>query len=288
VTAGFKGRPYTNKLETTATRPLVFGVINLTPDSFHDGGRLVDLAATVDYARRLIAEGADGLDIGGESTRPGARPLPEREELARITSAIEAIAAFAKVPICVDTMKPAVARAALSLGACIWNDVTALRFSPDSLTTAAETGCGVILMHMQGDPATMQAGPSYGDVVAEVIAFLAERATAAIAAGVARDKIWLDPGIGFGKTLRHNLLLLAHLDRIVATGFPVMLGASRKGFIRVIDTSATHSEDRLPGSLAAVLAGARSGVAAVRVHDVAATIQALKVAAAIEVSRADA
>ncbi len=283
-----KGRFSTIARRTTTGRPLVFGVINLTPDSFYDGGRVPGPAAAADHARRLIDEGADGLDIGGESTRPGATPLSEREEIARVLPAVEAIAAFARVPLSIDTMKPAVARAALAAGAIVWNDVTALRFSPASLEAAAETGCEVILMHMRGEPATMQAGPRYGDVVAEVAAFLAERAAAAVAAGVARDRIWLDPGIGFGKTLPHNLRLLAHLDRLVATGFPVMLGASRKGFIRAIDPGAACSDDRLPGSLAAALAATRAGAAALRVHDVAATLQALKVAAAIAEARTDA
>ncbi|MHB8529416.1 MAG: dihydropteroate synthase [Caulobacteraceae bacterium] len=264
------------------TRPLVFGIVNLTPDSFHDGGRLAGPHAALEHARRLNAEGADVLDIGGESTRPGAAPVSEAEETARVVSAIEAIAAFAAAPLSIDTMKPAVARAAMAAGASIWNDVTALRWAAEGLATAAELGCGVVLMHMLGEPSTMQADPRYDDVVEEVACFLASRAEAAIGAGVERRKIWLDPGIGFGKTAAHNLALLAGLDRIVAIGFPVLLGVSRKGFIRAIDPSARSSEDRLGGSLAAILAGARSGVSAVRVHDVAATIQALSVAAAIE------
>ena len=169
----------------------------------------------------------------------------------------------------------------------MWNDVTALTHSPDSLDTAAALGCEVVLMHMQGEPRTMQANPTYGDVVEEVIAFLAARAEAAMAAGVARDRIWLDPGIGFGKALTHNLALLANLDRLVALGFPVMLGASRKGFIRRLDASAESPGDRLGGSLAAALAGAGAGVAAVRVHDVRATVQALAVHCAIGLARAD-
>ncbi len=268
-------------VQARPSRPLVFGIINLTPDSFHGGGRFADPGAAADHARRLIAEGADGLDIGAESTRPGSSPLGEAEELGRLLPSIETIAAFSGAPISVDTMKPGVARAAVGAGARIWNDVTALRYSPDSLRTAADLACGVILMHMQGEPATMQVEPRYGDVVDEVALFLAQRAKAAIAAGVSPDKIWIDPGIGFGKTLTHNLALLARLDRLVDLGFPVMLGASRKGFIRAVDPAATQSEHRLAGSLAAALAGAKAGVAALRVHDVAATVQALKVAAAI-------
>ncbi len=269
-------------------RPLVFGIINLTPDSFHDGGRLADPSAALDHARRLIDEGADGLDIGGESTRPGAHPLPVDEEIARVMPSIEAIARFADLPISIDTMKPQVARTALAAGARIWNDVTALRYSSDSLETAAGTGCEVILMHMRGEPATMQQEPRYDDVMEEVVTFLAGRAATAIAAGVERERIWLDPGIGFGKTLDHNLALLANLGRISALGFPVMLGASRKGFIRAIDATAKRSDERLAGSLAVALAGAKAGVAALRVHDVAATRQALKVAAAIDEARAHA
>ena len=262
--------------------PLVMGIVNVTPDSFSDGGRLPDTAAAFAHARALIAAGADILDIGGESTRPGAAPVAEAEELARIVPLIAALRSEGAVPISIDTLKPAVARAAVAAGATIWNDVTALRGATDSLDTAAELGCGVVLMHMQGEPRTMQADPAYDDVVAEVAAFLLARAEAAIAAGVAREKIWLDPGIGFGKTPAHNLALLARLDRIVALGFPVLLGASRKRFIRAIDPSAVEPSDRLGGSLAVAIAGARAGAAALRVHDVRETVQALKVDAAIQ------
>lgn len=263
-------------------RPSVMGVVNVTPDSFSDGGRFFETADAVAHARALIAAGADGLDIGAESTRPGAEPVPVAEELARVVPVIAAIRAENGIPISIDTMKPEVARAAVAAGATMWNDVTAMRWRDDSLTTAAELGCEVVLMHMRGEPRTMQAAPAYEDVVAEVEAFLIARADAAIAAGVAREKIWLDPGIGFGKTGRHSLTLLAHLDRIVALGFPVLLGASRKSFLGKIDRAATSADDRLGGSLAAVLAGARAGVAAVRVHDVRETVQALAVRAAIE------
>jgi dihydropteroate synthase len=179
-------------------------------------------------------------------------------------------------------MKPEVARAAMAAGATIWNDVTALRYAPEAPDVAAELGCQVVLMHMQGEPRTMQAAPHYEDVLAEVSAFLVERAEAAMAAGVAREKIWLDPGIGFGKTLDHNLTLLAHLDRICALGFPVLLGASRKRFIAAVHPAAEAPAARAPGSIAAALAGAEAGVAAVRVHDVGETAQALEVWAAIK------
>ena len=262
------------------------GIVNVTPDSFSDGGRFLDGGRALDHARRLIAEGADLLDIGGESTRPGAEPVSEAEEIARVAPLIAAIRAESPIPISIDTMKPAVARAAIAVGAEIWNDVTALGFSPQSPAVAAELGCEVVLMHMQGDPRTMQQDPQYDDVVAEVCGFLSARAEQAIAAGVARDRIWLDPGIGFGKDKaggppEHNLELLRRLDRMRALGFPILLGVSRKRFIRSLDPSAVDACDRLGGSLAAALWGAREGVEAVRVHDVRETVQALKVWSAI-------
>lgn len=262
-------------------RPRVMGVVNVTPDSFSDGGRWARPGAALDHALRLVTAGADILDIGGESTRPGATPVSEAEELDRVIPLITAIRAQSAVTISIDTMKPAVAGAAVAAGAAIWNDVTALRQAPDSPETAAALGCEVVLMHMQGEPGTMQAEPRYHDVVAEVTAFLAARAKAAMAAGVARDRIWLDPGIGFGKhPLDHNLPLLAGLERIVGLGFPVLLGASRKRFIGMLDGGAAE-DVRLGGSIAAALRGAEAGVAAVRVHDVAETAQALKVWAAM-------
>jgi dihydropteroate synthase len=258
----------------------VWGVVNVTPDSFSDGGRFAEHEAALDHAKQLIAEGAHVLDIGGESTRPSAEPVSDAEEAARVLPLIVALAAT-DIPISIDTAKPAVARAAMAAGASIWNDVTALSGAPDSLATAAELGCDVVLMHMQGEPRTMQKAPRYADVVAEVTSYLAARAEAALAAGVARERIWLDPGIGFGKTLTHNLALLASLDHIVDLGFPVLLGVSRKSFIRSLDPTAEAAGDRLGGSLAAALAGARAGVAAVRVHDVRETVQALAMQAAI-------
>ncbi len=257
------------------------GIVNVTPDSFSDGGRFLGADAALTHARRLIAEGADILDVGGESTRPGATPVTESEELARVIPLITAIRAESAVPISIDTFKPAVARAAVAAGATIWNDVTALRGSPDAPDVAAELGCEVVLMHMLGEPGTMQDAPRYDHVVAEVETFLLQRVEVALAAGVAREKLWLDPGIGFGKTLEHNLALLNALPRLVALGFPVLLGASRKRFIAALDPAATDADDRLGGSLAAALHGARAGVAAVRVHDVRETVQALKIAAAL-------
>lgn len=261
--------------------PLVMGIVNVTPDSFSDGGRHLAPDAALAHARKLIAEGADILDIGGESTRPGAAPVPEAEEMARVIPLITAIRAESALPISIDTLKPAVARAAVAAGAMMWNDVTALRGGPDAAAVAAELGCPVVLMHMLGEPGTMQNAPRYDDVAGEVEAFLLARAEVAMTAGVAREKIWFDPGIGFGKTLEHNLALLRALSRFVSLGFPLLLGASRKRFIAAIDPGATHAADRLGGSLAVALEGGRAGVAAVRVHDVRETVQALKVQTAI-------
>jgi len=262
-------------------RPRVMGIVNVTPDSFSDGGRYLGAVDGIEHARRLIAQGADILDIGGESTRPGATPVSEFDEILRVVPVIEAIRAVSDIPISIDTMKPAVARAAIKAGATIWNDVAALRLSPDAPEVAAELGCAVVLMHMLGEPGTMQDAPRYDDVVAEVEAFLLARAFTAMAAGVAKDKIWLDPGIGFGKTPAHNLALLKALPRFVGLGYPILLGASRKRFIAALDPSAGEATDRLGGSLAAHLAGAAAGVAAVRVHDVREMVQALDVWAAI-------
>jgi len=264
-----------------AARVRVMGIVNVTPDSFSDGGRFLDTEAAVAHARRLIAEGADILDIGGESTRPGAAPVAEADEITRVVPVIEAIRRESRVRISIDTMKPAVARAAVAAGATMWNDVTALCWSPDSLAMAAALGCEVVLMHMRGDPRTMQAAPRYDDVVAEVSAFLAGRASAAIAVGVAREKIWLDPGIGFGKRTRHNLALLRDLGRIASLGYPVLVGVSRKSSLARIAGDASREDQRLGGSIAAALAAAQAGAAALRVHDVAETVQALAVAGAI-------
>ena len=268
-----------------AARPLVMGILNVTPDSFSDGGRYPSFDAALARARRLIAEGADILDIGAESTRPGAEPVSVAVEIERLVPLIKAVRAESAIVVSVDTMKPEVARAAMAAGASAWNDVTALRHAPESAAVAAELGCDVVLMHMQGEPGTMQVEPHYDDVVSEVADFLAERAQLAIWAGVARERIWLDPGIGFGKhKTRHNLPLLAGLDRIVALGFPVLLGASRKRFIGATDGGA-DADHRLGGSIAAALVGAAAGVAAVRVHDVRETVQALRVWDAINSAR---
>jgi dihydropteroate synthase len=266
-------------------RSRVMGVVNTTPDSFSDGGRYLGAEQAIDHALLLLRQGADMLDIGGESTRPGAAPVSVEEESARILPVVRAVRAESAVPISIDTMKPEVMRAAAAEGADIWNDVTALGFAPDSLSVAAELGCEVMLMHMQGEPRTMQDNPVYADVVAEVCAFLDERARTAMAAGVKREAIWLDPGIGFGKTLEHNLQLLANLDKLKALGFKTVLGVSRKRFLRAIDKTAEEATDRLGGSLAGAIVGAEAGMDAVRVHDVRETAQALTTWALVQARR---
>ncbi len=262
-------------------RPRVMGIVNVTPDSFSDGGRLASVEAAVAHGLRLVGDGADILDIGGESTRPGAEPVDSAAEILRTIPVIERLRAHWPGPISIDTMKPEVAGAAVAAGATMWNDVTALGHAPDSLATAAALGCDVVLMHMRGEPRTMQADPRYDDVVAEVLDWLVARAEAAMAAGVGREKIWLDPGLGFGKTATHNLALTARLDRLAATGFPILYGASRKRTIQSIDPTATDPLDRLGGSLALALEAARRGAAILRVHDVRETFQALAVQAAV-------
>ncbi len=256
----------------------LWGVVNATPDSFSDGGRFLDPAAAIAHGRRLAAQGADVLDVGGESTRPGADPVSAEAELARVLPVIEGLRGVA--PLSIDTVKPRVARAAVAAGAAIWNDVLALR-APGALDAAAALGCAVVLMHMRGEPRTMQDAPAYDDVTGEVEAFLLARAEAAMAAGVARQRITLDPGLGFGKTAAHNLRLLCDLPRLAAHGFPVLVGASRKRTVAVIDPTAREASDRLGGSLAFALHAAAHGAAALRVHDVRETRQALSVRAAL-------
>lgn len=259
--------------------PFVMGVLNVTTDSFSDGGKWIDQEAAVKRALEMLKNGADVIDIGGESTRPGADPVPEAEELRRVVPVIKALREETAAKISIDTFKPAVARAAVEAGADIWNDVMALRYE-GAVETAAELGVPVILMHMSGTPRNMQKNPQYEDVVSEVCDFLTERADIAMAKGVPADCIWLDPGIGFGKSLDHNLALMHDLDEVIGLGYPVLFGASRKRFIAALDDGADETE-RLGGSLAAALRAAQAGVAMVRVHDVRMTVQALKVQAAI-------
>ena len=258
------------------------GIVNITPDSFSDGGRHDTVQAAIAHGLALIDQGADILDIGGESTRPGAVPVDVDTEIARTAPVIAGLRqAGWSGAISIDTMKPQVAVAAVAAGANIWNDITALSFGAESVATAVALKCDVVLMHMQGQPQTMQDAPHYDDVVVQVTDWLAARAGEVMAAGVAPDRIWLDPGIGFGKTVAHNLALTRHLDRLTASGLPVLYGASRKRTIQSIDPTATDAADRLGGSLALALEAARNGAAVIRVHDVRETIQALKVQAAL-------
>jgi dihydropteroate synthase len=258
-------------------RPLIMGVVNVTPDSFADGGRFLEKSRAIGHALRLRDEGADILDIGGESTRPAAKPVSIDEELQRVIPVIEALA-DAGVPLSVDTSKPEVMRAALAAGASMINDISALE-SAASLALAAKSDCAVCLMHKQNDPATMQLAPYYKDVVAEVKAYLAARVAAAEAAGIAPDRIVIDPGFGFGKTVAHNLTLLHELGQFTSLGVALLAGLSRKSTIGQITGRAVDA--RVHGSVAAALLAVERGAAIVRVHDVAATRDALAVYIAV-------
>ena len=254
-------------------RPLVVGILNVTPDSFYDGGRNVDFARAQERARQMVAEGADIIDVGGESTRPGAAPVTEDEEIRRVVPLTAALAAE-DIAVSVDTRKPAVMRAAIAAGAAMINDVAALT-APGALDAVAATDAGVCLMHMQGEPRTMQMAPQYADVVGEVREFLVARARACERAGIAHDRIVIDPGFGFGKTLAHNLALLRALPALAATGYPVLVGLSRKSSLGKI--TGRPAGDRLAASLAATLAAITRGASLVRVHDVRETVDALTV-----------
>ncbi len=256
------------------------GVVNVTPDSFSDGGRFDGPQAAIKYGLRLVEDGADSLDIGGESTRPGAEAVSIEEELHRVTPVIEGLTSKTQAALSIDTRKPEVARAAVAAGASIWNDVSALTLDGASVATAAELDCDIVLMHAQGEPRTMQHDPSYTDVVHEVLGFLAARIEVCAAAGIGRARLIIDPGIGFGKSADHNLALIANLEQFQRLGCPVLLGASRKRFISALDRDGS-ADQRLGGSLAAVLAGYARGARIFRVHDVAETRQALKIAQAI-------
>ena len=265
------------------TRPGVMGVLNITPDSFSDGGQTLALDAALHRAEAMVTAGAAVIDVGGESTRPGAAPVGAEEEIRRVVPVISAIAARFPIPVSVDTSKPQVMRAAVAAGAGIINDVRALRM-PGAVLAAAALQVPVCLMHMQGEPETMQQRPSYGDVVGEVVAFLQARMTACEAAGIPEGRILLDPGFGFGKTLTHNLALLAGLGAIAALGPPVVVGLSRKSMIgTLIGRSVTA---RIAGSLAAAVLAVERGAALVRAHDVAETVDALAVLAALRAAEA--
>jgi dihydropteroate synthase len=258
-------------------RPAILGILNVTPDSFSDGGRFDRVACAVAHARALAADGADVIDVGGESTRPGASPVGEAEELRRVLPVIRQIRGLG--PISIDTTKAAVAAAALEAGATIVNDVSGATLDPGMLRVVARHGAGIILMHRRGTPQTMQQLARYRNVVAEVKRFLSARVEAALAAGIPRGAIAVDPGIGFAKTLRHNLALLAHTSEIAALGFPVVVGVSRKGFLgRLLDRP---PEELVGGTIAASLIAVAGGARGVRVHDVAPMARALRVAGAI-------
>lgn len=260
-------------------RPLLMGIVNVTPDSFFDGGRFLDPQAAVAHAWRLVEEGADLLDIGAESTRPGSVPVEETEERRRLIPVVTAVAKAVSVPISVDTSKAVVAKAAIDAGAVMVNDVTALRGDPAMVDAIVVSGVGVVLMHMQGTPQTMQKAPQYHDVVEEVEDFLAERVRFALERGIAKNQIMLDPGIGFGKTLAHNLDLLAQLRTFTKLGFPLLVGPSRKGFIgELVEQSV---QDRAWGTAGAIALAVEQGAHVLRVHDVAGMKDVVKVAAAI-------
>jgi len=269
------------KFRLSLERPLVMGIVNVTPDSFSDGGRYCDPARAIAHGRQLVEEGADLLDIGGESSRPGAQSVSVEEELRRVLPVIEALAGVG-VPLSVDTVKPEVMRRAVAAGASVINDIAALQ-APGALEAAAASDAAVCLMHMQGEPRTMQADPTYDEVVAEVRDFLAARVAAAQAAGIAAERIIVDPGFGFGKRLEHNLALLRHLGQFADLGACVLAGLSRKSMLGEITGRKVSQRDT--ASVAAALLAARNGARILRVHDVAATQDALAVWAAVEGQR---
>jgi len=255
------------------------GIVNVTPDSFSDGGQFLDARAAVAHGRQLEAEGADILDVGGESTRPGAEPVAPEEQIRRVVPVIERLVAQGvRAQISIDTTRLAVAEAAVAAGASYVNDVTAFRHEPALASFAADRGLDCCLMHMRGEPRSMQHNPVYDDVVSDVKAFLEERLSAAVAAGVAEERIMLDPGIGFGKTVDHNLELLRRLDELVALGRPIVIGTSRKSFLGHI--TGREAVDRLPGTIATNVLALERGAAVFRVHDVRPVADALAVAAA--------
>ena len=266
---------------TNGPGPVVVGILNVTPDSFSDGGDFLDPEAAAEHAATMLDEGAEILDVGGESTRPGSDPVSQQEEIRRVVSVLERILSVRpEAVISVDTYRAGTATAALEAGASLVNDVTAFRGDPRMASVIQEAACPVILMHMQGEPKTMQKEPHYGDVVGEVRDFLAERGEYAVAAGVRPENVIVDPGIGFGKNLEHNLDLLRNLDAIVDLGFPVLIGASRKSFIEKI-TGVQEARDRVSGTVATTVLAYERGATFFRVHDVRANREALAVAEAV-------
>ena len=277
----FRARQFTFQFPRPA---LIMGIVNVTPDSFSDGGKFLDAGAAVEHARTLAAQGADLIDVGGESTRPGATPVSEAEELGRVLPVIEKLADNLKVPISIDTMKPAVAQAALRAGASIVNDVAANRGKPAMWHAVAEARAGYVAMHMQGTPQTMQHQPAYADVVGEVNAFFGDRLARLQEAGVSQEQVVLDPGLGFGKTVEHNLQLLAAVRSFTNWNRPLLLGASRKSFLGHF-ASTTAAGARLPASLACACWAVAQGVNIIRTHEVETTRQALRLTEALLAAR---
>jgi len=276
---------------TFGMRPLIMGILNVTPDSFSDGGEFFTPASALDQAEKMVAEGADIIDIGGESTRPFSQAVAEKEEIQRVIPVIQALAQRIEIPISIDTTKSAVARRALDAGASIINDISALRMDPELADVAAMAGVPVILMHMQGTPGNMQVSPSYDDLMGEIYSFLGSAATSAVERGIPKNNIIIDPGIGFGKTVQHNLLLLKHLGELKKMGLPVLVGPSRKAFIRKL-LKPDHLNDIDPqeptvetGTQAAIAVAALNGADIVRVHNVADTHATLKMIAAFQTAK---
>lgn len=263
------------------SKPIVMGILNVTPDSFSDGGRFTTFNDALARGLTMVEEGVGIIDVGGESTRPGARDVPEDEEIRRVVPLVEALAARTDTPVSVDTSKPGVMRAALRAGATFINDVRALR-EEGALEAAADSAAAVCLMHMQGKPRTMQLEPSYADVVIEVSQFLQERVATCVAAGISADRLVLDPGIGFGKRIEHNVNLLASLPELLELRRPLLIGVSRKSMFATLLGRAV--DERLPGSLAVAVASVLAGASIVRTHDVAETVDAVKIAAALKMS----
>ena len=264
---------YPSGLPFDLSVPRVMGILNVTPDSFSDGGRFLVADDALIQAERMVAEGADILDIGGESTRPGASAVSLDEEMARVLPLIERVAAEFDIPVSVDTSKPELMRAAVATGAAMINDVSALR-APGAVAAVAALGVPVCLMHMQGEPRTMQAAPQYDDVLADIIRYLGDRVGVCVAGGIARERLLLDPGFGFGKTLQHNLALLRGLGQFRQLGFPIMVGISRKSMLG--EVTGRPVGERQSASVAAALMAVERGARVVRVHDVAATVDALR------------
>jgi dihydropteroate synthase len=265
-------------------RTLVMGVLNVTPDSFADGGRFFDRDRAIEHGLTMAREGADIIDVGGESTRPFSEPVPADEEMERVLPVIESLAGEVDVPVSIDTTKAEVARAALAAGAGMLNDVSALRFDREMAAVAAESGAPLVVMHMKGTPGDMQKDPHYDDLIGEILAFLEKVVQEAVQAGVRREQILIDPGIGFGKTFDHNLQLIRDLDRLSAVGRPLVIGCSRKAFIGHI--LGKEADDRDPGTMAAAAAAVMNGAHVVRVHNVAMAVDAVRIVDAVKRGRA--